>query len=134
MRWLVRSAIVQLYPRTEDLPGAEDCDLDAFLDQYRRETTLLLWTGVVLGAVVYHLAPLFTVGIPLPAFLLSEDAADRHADRIASTRVYLIRQTVFLVKLVAGLAWGRHPSVRAKFALPPLEPDPGTFRPASERP
>ncbi len=128
MRWLVRSAIVQLYPRSDALPGAEDCDLDAFLERYQRETTSLMWLGVVLGALAYHLSPVLTVYVPLPAMMLSEKLADEHAYRITTTRIYLLRQTVFLVKLVAGLAWGGHPAVREKFALPVLPPDPGSWR------
>ncbi len=128
MRWLVRSAIVQLYPSGGDLPGAEECDLDEFLERYQRETTWLLWLGVVLGAIAYHLSPIVTVYVPLPAFLLSESLADKHAHRVSSSKIYLLRQTVFLVKLVAGLAWGRHPKVREKLALPAYAPDPGTWR------
>ena len=128
VNWLVRSAIVLLYPRTEGLPGAEDCELDAFLERFRRETTTLMWLGVVLGAVVFHLTPIMTVFIPVPAFLLSPAMADKHAHLITSTNVYLARQAVFLVKLPAGLLWGAHPEVRKRFALPPLEADPGTWR------
>jgi len=126
--FLVRSAIVLLYPRTPELPGAEDCDLDAFLAQYRRETTTLIWTGVVLGALVFHLTPILTVKIPWPAFGLSPKRADEHAHKIASTDLYLVRQLIFLVKLVAGLAWGQHPEVRRRLALPPLPSDPGTWK------
>lgn len=128
MRWLVRSAIVLLYPRTNDLPGAEDCDLDAFLRQFQRESSRLLWLGVVVGALVFQLTPLFTVWLPLPAFLLPRALADRHAHRIASSDVYLVRQAILLVKLPAGFVWGAHPEVRKRFALPPLEADPGTWR------
>lgn len=125
---LVRAATVLLYPRTDDLPGAEDCDLDAFLTRYRDETTPLVWVGVVLGAIVFHLTPVLTVKVPLPAFWLPPKLADRHADAIATTDSYLLRQAVFLVKLVAGLAWASHPEVRKRFALPPLEADPDTWR------
>ena len=125
---LVRSAIVLLYPRTPELPGAEDCDLDAFLTRYRRETTPLVWTGVVLGAIVFHLTPVLTVNVPLPAFWLSPKLADRHAHEITSSSSYLLRQAIFLVKLVAGLAWGSHPDVRKRFALAPLEADPDDWR------
>jgi hypothetical protein len=128
MTWLVRTAIVLLYPREGDLPGAEDCDLDAFLERFRRETTPLMWFGVVLGAIVFHLTPIFTVFVPAPAFALPPALANRHAERVSASDVYLLRQAIFLVKLVAGLAWGGHPSVRARFALPPLAPDPGTWR------
>jgi hypothetical protein len=128
VNWLVRTAIAMLYPRTEHLPGADDCDLDAFLERFRRDSSFLLWFGVVAGAVVFHLSPLFTVFVPLPAFLLPASLADRHAHRIASTNVYLARQLVFVLKIPAGLAWGAHPAVRARFALPPLAADPGTWR------
>ena len=125
---LVRAAIVLLYPRTARLPGAADCDLDAFLERFRREASPLVWIGVVLGAIVFHLSPVFTVRVPLPAFLLSPALADRHAERISQSPVYLVRQTIFLVKFAAGLAWGAHASVRARFALPKLPEDPGTWR------
>jgi hypothetical protein len=125
---LVRSTIVLLYPRTLELPGAEDCDLDAFLERFRRESPPLIWLGVVLGAIVFQITPVFTVGVPLPAILLGPERADRHAERISSSDVYLVRQTIFLVKLAAGLAWGAHPSVRERFALRPMPPDPGTWR------
>lgn len=128
MNGLVRAAIVMLYPRVGDWPGAEDCDLDAFLERFRRETTTLMWIGVVLGSLVFQLTPVMTVLVPLPASLLSKELANKHAERVASTNVYIVRQAVFLVKLVAGLAWGGHPSVRERFALPPLAPDPGTWR------
>lgn len=128
MIWLVRAAIVMLYPRVGDWPGAEDCDIDAFLERFRRETTGLMWLGVVLGAIVFQLTPLVTIFVPLPASLLSKDLADRHAERIATSNVYLLRQAIFLLKLVAGMVWGGHPSVRERFALPPLAPDPGTWR------
>ena len=125
---LVRAAIVMLYPRVGDWPGAEDCDLDAFLDRFRRETTTLMWIGVVLGSLVFQLTPILTVLVPAPASLLPNGLKNRHAERIASSNVYLLRQSVFLVKLVAGMVWGAHPSVRERFALPPLAPDPGTWR------
>jgi hypothetical protein len=126
--WLVRSAVVILYPRTATLPGAADCGLDAFLVKFKRETPWLIWLGTVMGALVFHFTPLFTVFIPLPAFWLPAKAADTHAARITNTNVYLVRQAVFLVKLCAGLCWGADPVVRKHFALPPLPPDPGTWR------
>jgi len=125
--WLIRTAIAGLYPRT-DLPGAEDCGLDAFLAKFREESPFLIWLGLVAGAAVFHLTPLITVGVPLPAFLLPKRLLDRHAQRIAATNVYLLRQAIFLIKMAAGLCWGTDPRVRAMLALPALPPDPGTWR------
>ncbi|MBC7173124.1 MAG: hypothetical protein H5U40_11875, partial [Polyangiaceae bacterium] len=55
---------------------------------------------------------------------------DRHALRIAGTRVYLVRQAVFLLKMFAGLCWGQHPSVRRAMHLSPYAADPGSVRAA----
>jgi hypothetical protein len=132
MTWLVRSAICMLYPRTAELPGAEDCDLDAFLVRFRRESPFLMWLGVIAGASIFHLTPLFTVFVPLPAFLLPRSLRDRHAYRITTDGLYLTRQSVFLLKLAAGLCWGAHPEVRKRFALAALPADPGSFRPSFE--
>jgi hypothetical protein len=128
MTWLVRSAMTATFPRTETFPGVGDCDLDAFLARFRRESPTILWAGVILGAVVFHVSPIFTVFVPLPAFLLPRRLLDRHAHRITTANLYLVRQVVFLVKMVAGLCWGASPEVRKRFALPPLPPDPGTWR------
>lgn len=110
------------------MPGAADCGLDDFLRRFRRESPALIWLGTVAGALVFHLTPLFTVFVPLPAFLLPAALADRHASRIASTNVYLVRQAIFLVKLAAGLCWGADADVRRRLALQPLPADPGTWR------
>jgi hypothetical protein len=125
---LVRSAIVILYPQTPELPGAEDCDLDAFLERFRAEAAPIVWIGVVAGAILFHLTPLFTVLVPLPAAWLPRNLADRHAQAISGSPIYLVRQSIFLVKLAAGLCWGAAPRVRGRFALQPLPPDPGTWR------
>jgi hypothetical protein len=72
--------------------------------------------------------PLITVGLPLPAFALPKKLLDRHTERILSYPIYLVRQGVFLIRLSAGLCWGADADVRARFALAPYAPDPGTFR------
>lgn len=117
-----------LYPRTDGLPGLEDTGIDEFLARFRRETTLTMWMGVLLGAFVFHMTPLFTVFVPLPAFLLPAGLRDKHAHRLATTSIYIVRQAVMLLKLPAGLCWGRDPKVRAKFSMAPYASDPDTWR------
>lgn len=126
--WLIKFAMCTLMPRTETLPGIEDTDLDAFLRRLRADAEPLYWLGLVVGAAVFVLTPLVTVGLPLPAFWLSRRQLDRHADRLLLHRVYLLRQAVFLVRLSAGMCWGADPQVRSCLALDPYAPDPGTFR------
>lgn len=127
MVWLVRSAIAMMFPRTA-LPGAEDCNLDAYLVHFKRDTPFLVWLGTVAGAVIFHVTPLFTVFVPLPAFLLPKKLADLHADKISTTNVYVVRQAVLLVKMCGALCWGADANVRRHLAMPPLGVDPRTWR------
>src|SRR5580698_7202012 len=117
--WLIKFAMRTLMPRTEALPGIEDTELDAFLRRMRADAEPLYWLGLVVGAVVFAVSPILTVWIPLPAFWLPRRALERHADRLLSHRLYLLRQAVFLVRLSAGLCWGADPAVRARLALAP---------------
>lgn len=128
MLWLIKFAMITMMPRTEKLPGIEDTDLDGFLRRMRRESEPLYWLGLVMGAVVFAISPLVTVGIPLPAFLLPKGALGRHAEKLLSHPLYLLRQAGFLIRLSAGMCWGADPKVRSCFALAPYAPDPGTFR------
>ena len=120
--------MVALYPRTDGLPGIEDTGIDEYLVSFRRDTTFMMWLGVLAGAFVFHMTPILTVLVPLPAFLLPAGLRDKHAYRIATSSLYLVRQALMLVKLPAGLCWGRHPEVRAKFAMAPYASDPDTWR------
>jgi len=125
---LIAAAMADLMPRGADLPGCADCDPRGFLRRLRRESHPLFFTGLVLGALFYQLAPVLTVKLPLPAALLSASLRERHAQRLAGHRSYLVRQAVMVVRLSAGLCWGMDPAVRAHFGLAPYATDPGTFR------
>ena len=128
MLFFVRNAMLAFYPRTGDLPGLEDTGIEAFLVQFRRETTFTYWLGVVLAAWLFQWTPLFTVFVPLPAFLLSKGLRDKHASKIGSSEIYLVRQAMLILKMPAGLCWGRHPDVRKRFALPAYAADPSTWK------
>lgn len=128
MLWLVRSAMIAFYPRTDALPGIADTGLDAFLRQFRSETTFMMWLGVVLAALLFHFTPLFTVFVPAPAFLLPASLRDRHAQRIGGSNLYLVKQAMLVLKLPAGLCWGRDPEVRKRLAMTAYPADPDTWR------
>jgi hypothetical protein len=128
--WLIKFSMAAMMPRTAALPGIADTDIDGFLRRMRVDAEPMFWLGLVLGALMFVLTPLFTVGLPLPAFLLPARSLGRHAERLLSHRLYLVRQAVFLVRLSAGMCWGADPVVRSRFALAPYTPDPGTFRTA----
>jgi len=128
MLWLIKFAMCTMMPRAGTLAGIADTDVDAFLVRLRRDSEPRFWLGVSLGAVLFAITPLLTVGLPLPAFLLPKGRLERHSERILAHPLYLLRQGVFLVRLAAGMCWGADTAVRASLSLPPYGPDPGTFR------
>lgn len=128
--WLLRSAMCDLLPGGAGLPPLADLEPEVFLRRLRAETTWLTWIGLCGGALIWLLTPVLTLGVPLPAVWLGAAARDRHANALAGTRFYLLRQAFFLLKMYASMAWGQHPAARAALALAPYPPDPGTFRTA----
>src|SRR5689334_1559834 len=117
-----------LMPASGALPGIADTGVTEFLHTVKRESGQMYWLGLVLGAWVYTLTPIMTVFLPLPSFLLPAALRDKHAQRIMTSRLYLVRQAVFLVRLSAGLCWGRDPRVREQLGLSAYAADPGTYR------
>jgi hypothetical protein len=126
--WLIEQAMYALFPRFGALPGIAETGLRAFLRRMRREADALFWTGLVCGALIFAITPFLTLGIPLPAFMLSSRLRARHAERIVAHRWYWLRQAMAVVRLSAGMCWGADPSVRAHFELSPYPPDPATYR------
>ncbi|MFT3771864.1 MAG: hypothetical protein QM820_41175 [Minicystis sp.] len=128
MNELVRFALVAFYPRVDDLPGLAELGVEQKIEALRRESTPLIWLGVVGAAVLFQLTPILTIGRPWLAVMLDAEELDRHANALATYPAYLIRQTAVLLKLMAGMFWAESPEIRAKFALPAYPPDPGTRR------
>lgn len=129
LRPILRHCLTALYPPVDGLPGIGETEgLDAFLRKSLSEVPWLMWWGLVGGAAVFVLTPVVTVYWPVPSFLLPADTLDRHADRIATHRVYTFRQAIFLVKMLAGLHYGANPGIRADWHLPAYPPDPDSWR------
>ena len=128
MSWLIKRVLSDLFPRTDALPGIADTDIDGFLKRFRKEAAGLMQLGVIFSVALYTAAPLFTIGIPLPAFALPARKRDAHAAKISKSPIYIVRQAMFLLKTIGGLAWGQDDRVRAVMHLPPLGADPGTWR------
>ena len=128
MGWVVRYALKMMMPSGEKLPGIDSTEMVPFLRQLRREAPFLIRLGLVLGSWLLVFAPILTVYLPVPAFFLSRRLREKHVQRATAHRFYLFRQAVLLVKMMAGLCWGRHPDVRARLDMAPLDADPGTWR------
>lgn len=128
MNWLLAHALTALYPRTDEFPGIADTGLADFLRRFRRESAPLFRLGLYAAVILFLLTPIATVYLPLPSIWLPRRLLDRHADRIAQIPIYPVRSLILLLKVVAGLCWGADATVRARFGLPPLPPDPDTWR------
>jgi hypothetical protein len=126
--WLTRKALAATFPSTDQLPGLDRHDPTAALRHMVREAPLTIRAALFASVAVFHLSPLVTIGVPMPAFWLPAGLCDRHAYRLASHRIYLLRQTVLMLKTVGGLVWGALPAVRGGYGMGILPPDPGTFR------
>jgi hypothetical protein len=128
MNFLICSAMRALMPTTENLPGIDQTGVAEFVKQMRAESTFWYFLGVAVGALVFTITPVITIGVPLLAFMLPKKALDRHTAKIAYSKCYLLRSALLLVKLNAGMCWGRDPKVCALFNLKPDPADPGTWR------
>jgi len=117
-----------LFPRVGPVPGLGDLGVAERVAAYRRETTWLVWTGAVVGALVFQLTPILTLRRPVLATWLDPDDLDTHAYKIATSDSYLVRQAIFLLKMMGGLFWGQSPEIRTSQNLPAYEADPGTRR------
>lgn len=128
MAFLLCSAIAAIFPGSDRLPGAAELGLAAFVAKFLRETTWMMWLGAIGSAIVFAFAPILTIYVPLPSFLLSASLLDRHAAAMSEHRIYLVRQAAFLLKMIGGLHWAARPEVRTRLGLAPYPPDPGTWR------
>ena len=131
MSRLGRFVLGTLMPRNERTPGVLDTDLDGFWRQFQSEAPWLMRVGFFLACCFFVLTPVFTVYLPLPAFVLPKGLLGRHTRRLSSSSIYHVRQLMFFLKLVGGLCWGQDASVRKALGVDSLPPDPATWRPAS---
>lgn len=122
---LLISAIRSTFPGNDQFPAVDPAPLVA---QMWRESPPLMRLAMAGSALAFHLSPLLTVYVPLPAFLLPAGLRDRHANALASHPLYLLRQSMLMVKTVGGLAWGADPTIRRRLAMQPYPPDPGRHR------
>jgi hypothetical protein len=125
---LLRFAVAAMLPGSDRFPSSAELGLGPFVARFLRETSWAMWLGCVASAAAFMALPVLTIFVPLPAVLLPARLLDRHAAAMADHRIYLVRQSAFLLKMVAGLHWGAHPEVRQRLGLAPYAADPGTWR------
>ena len=128
MPWFSKQALVAMMPSSPTLKGVADTGLDDFLRRFLSEAPALLRVGLYASALLYHITPLITVFVPLPAFLLPEKLRERHTRKLCAHPVYPVRMSTFTLKMVAGLCWGNDPEIRKRLNVRLNGGDPGTFQ------
>ena len=131
MRWVTRKVLLEILPPGGALPGLETIDLDAFLKGFGQDAPFLMRLALFLSVTVFVFSTPLTLGIPWPALWLPSGLRAKHTTKLAVHPIYVVRQTMTMLKMVAGMAWGQDAAVRERLALKAYEPDPGTWRPAS---
>lgn len=126
--FLVVSALAACFPSTQLLPGLSRRRAGPAVNELLAQANWTLWAGTVGSALAFHLLPVLTVGWPLPALLLPRATRDRHAQAMATHRIYLLRMAMTMLKTVGGLLWGADPQLRALLHMPAYPADPGTHR------
>lgn len=116
------------FPPFGDLPGLQRPATLIFLRKLFADSPPLIRIALLASTAVFILSPVITVFVPLPAFLLPRPLLDRHAHKLATHPVYILRGVMLMIKTIGGLQWGADVEVRAKLAMQPYPPDPDTFR------
>ncbi len=128
MQWFIRYAVYAVFPSGGKLKGAAETDFKPFLARFLSEANFTMKLGIWVAAFLFTVLPLFTVFLPLPAFLLPKRLLDKHANALMTSRFYLMRSLSFTLKMVGGVCWGMDPDVRRALNVAPLGPDPGTWK------
>ncbi len=118
-----------LFPVTEDAPiGASEVPMGRFYaDQVAACPALVALLYRVTLALIYLLMPLLMLGRPRTFRALSTDQRRKLLEQLYASRVYALRQTVTLIKMIAGTGFLGFPEVQRQFgvehedATPPIE-------------
>lgn len=116
------------FPSTDRLPPMDRQLLRDRVLLMCREAPFKMRVALYASALIFLLTPVLTIGRPLPATWLGPKLRERHGARLARHRVYILRQTVVMLKVVGGMIWGADPAVRSALQLRPYGEDPGTWR------
>jgi hypothetical protein len=127
------SVLDTMMPTVPGLKGVGESNLASFLRLFLRESPLFIRAGLYASAFVFVVSPVLTIYLPLPSFLLTKKMREKHAQRASAHSLYMLRQSMFFLKMVAGMCWGQGPEVRKKMGLEALEGDPGSFRETPRR-
>lgn len=97
--------------------GARDVPLGRFVDELFRAGAPRLLLGIRVSLWVAALAPLFLLGRMRTLFGLTPPDRARTLDLLRRHRIYVIRETVNVLKAAACLGYAAFPSVRRQVGI-----------------
>jgi hypothetical protein len=111
------SILAAMIPRLDSsgLPGLAELDLTGFHERFDLAAPPLLRFGIRAAVWFLIFAPPFLIGRFAPFSRLSAEDRDRVLDRASRHRLYLVRQLLLTLKLVASFAYFQDPRVRSAF-------------------
>lgn len=128
MRKITIFAMNEAMPRHGDMPGVMDTEVDAFLSEFNQHAHPIMRLGFFLAVWIYVLSPVFTLGIPLPAFWLSAEKREAHLKKYSNSHSFVFSQLWMLQKMITGMCWGADAKVRQYFGYAPYEAELGEFK------
>jgi hypothetical protein len=103
-----------------DEPMDVALDVASFIDRYlgRVPARAALGLRVMVWAITW--LPILFIGVPAPADGLSPATRARYLEAWSGSRVYVLREGFYLLKAIALMGWGAHPTVRERLGVGPL--------------
>jgi hypothetical protein len=95
-------------------------DVASFLDGYLSRAPARAALGLRLMVWAITWLPILFVGVPAPADALSPATRARYLDAWSRSGVYILREGFYLLKAIALMGWGAHPTVRERLGVGPL--------------
>lgn len=106
----------------ERLPlGARDFPLDRLVVDLERRAPLQFLIGLRLAIWLMIFCPIWVLGRPRRFHRLAVDAQQRCLDKVGNSRIYLLRETLMLLKMVACLGYGGMPIVQQQLGISPTD-------------
>ena len=112
----------------DKLPHIAETEIKEFLEKFQKEAVFTLRMVVFLCLLAWIFTPLLTIFVPLPTFLLSKKMCEKHTRKLTTNKIYILRQTMMLLKQFVGLIWGANNKIRNSINLKPYESNPDRFK------
>ncbi len=119
-RWLLLllDAVIPALP-DDPAPGIGALDLTTFWSTFEATAPPLLRFGARASVWLLTWLPLVTPGFFRPFFALGADARDHYLSAALESRVFVVRQLVQTLKIIACFAMFRDPGARAALGVTP---------------